>query len=141
LLIQGRDRLIDGAPLRPQALDQPAQHGAELVRVGFEQARQRLLQAAPAACHGDRALEQKAPDLVDQRGAHPDQPVARPVQRRHVELRRRLDRHKAHLRPLHRLADRLRVGEVVLVRLDDGLTYWPGISRTSWPCAAKARAR
>jgi hypothetical protein len=41
------------------------------------------------------------------------------VPRLQVELRRALDRHETHLRPLHRLADRLGVGLVVLVGLDE----------------------
>ena len=93
LLVQGGDGLVDRAPLRPQALEQLAQGGAELLGTVLQERRQRLLERAPAALDRQPALEQEAPDLVDQRGAHADQPVARLVQRLHVELRRRLDRH------------------------------------------------
>lgn len=94
LLFQRGDRLVDRTPLRRQTLDQPAQHHAECIRMVLEQAGRRLLQGAPAKRHGDAALEQKAADLVNQRRAHADQPVARPVQRLHVEPGRCLDRHK-----------------------------------------------
>ena len=48
------------------------------------------------------------------------QPVAHPVQRLQVELVVGLDRHKPHVLPRHRLGDRLRIEEVVLVRLEKG---------------------
>ena len=113
--------MVKRAPLRPQALDQLDQGGAERVRVVLQEPRQRLLERAPAALQRQTPLEQKAADLVDQPGAHGHQSVARPMQRLYVQLRRRLDRHKAHLRSLHRLGDCLGVGQVVLVRLDERL--------------------
>jgi hypothetical protein len=58
----------------------------------------------------DPALEQEGEDLVDQAGAARHQPVSRSVQRLQVELGGALDRHKAHLRPLHGLGDGFGVG-------------------------------
>ena len=46
---------------------------------------------------------------------------AHPVQRLHVELLVRLDRHKSHARPSHGLGDRLCIDAVVLVGLHERL--------------------
>ena len=52
-----------------------------------------------------------------------------------------LDRHEAHARALHRLADRLGICRVVLAPLDARLHVGGGISRTSWPNAFSSRAQ
>ena len=51
----------------------------------------------------------------------------------------RLDRHKAHRRAPNSLADRFRIGGIVLVALDVRLHVLRGISRTSWPSARNSR--
>jgi hypothetical protein len=71
---------------------------------------------------GDQSeLRRIAADRVAQLGALANQPVAQADQ----HLRRlplgRLDRNKAHPRPAHRFADRLRIGAVVLVARHIGL--------------------
>jgi hypothetical protein len=57
------------------------------------------------------------PDGVQDHGPLTHQQVARPVQDQHALLIFRLDRNEAHVRPRHRLADRLGVGGVVLLPL------------------------
>ena len=68
----------------------------------------------------DAALQQKRADLIGDAGALADQPLSHAVQRLQVELIRGLCRHPLHRRPLHRLGDRLRVAEVVLLSLRIG---------------------
>jgi hypothetical protein len=62
-----------------------------------------------------------AAQRVDVHGLLLDQELADPMQLADALLLDRLHRHEAHGRPRHRLADRLRVGGVVLVALDVGL--------------------
>jgi hypothetical protein len=66
---------------------------------------------------GDTALQQKAPDLVDQGRAtlHPSIPNS--VHGLHIELLLCLDLHKAHVLFGYRFGDRFRIQEVILVRL------------------------
>ena len=66
-------------------------------------------------------LGEVAAHRVDQLGALPDQESPGPMQHGRGLLLDRLDRDEAHGRPDHGLADRLGVGGVVLVRLDEGL--------------------
>jgi hypothetical protein len=56
-------------------------------------------------------------------------------------LLRHLDRHKAHRRPLDRLANRFGIGGILLIALDVRFTYCAGISRTSCPSARKSRGQ
>src|SRR5262249_15765597 len=52
-----------------------------------------------------------------------------------------LDRHKSHRRTLNRLANRFRIGGIVLIALHvRAFTYCVGISRTSCPRAPSSRA-
>jgi hypothetical protein len=48
----------------------------------------------------------------------PDQPIAHPNQHEGGLMLRRSDRHEAHGRPAHGLADRLGIGRIVLAALD-----------------------
>jgi hypothetical protein len=59
----------------------------------------------------------KAADLVDDASALAHQSLTHPMQRLQVELIGALRRHELHRWPLHRLGDRLRVAEVVLLSL------------------------
>ncbi len=59
-----------------------------------------------------------AADPVDQLGALADQPIAHPHQHEGRLLLWGLNRHEAHGRPAHRLADRLGIGGIVLATLD-----------------------
>ena len=63
------------------------------------------------------ALEQEGADLIDYAGALADQPLPYPMQRLQVQLIGGLGRDELHRRPLHRLGNRLRVAEVVLLTL------------------------
>ena len=70
--------------------------------------------------HCDATLQKEGPDLIDDAGALTDQPLAHPVQGLQVELLCRLRRHELHRWPLHRLGNRFRVAEVVLLSLRIG---------------------
>ena len=65
----------------------------------------------------DPELAQEATDAVDGGGALLDQALAHPVHAQPCLLVVALDRNKAHVRPLHGLADRPGVGGVVLAAL------------------------
>jgi hypothetical protein len=55
------------------------------------------------------------PVTIDDAGTLTDQALADPVQGLQVKLVRRLGRNELHGRPLHRLGNRLRIAEVVLL--------------------------
>ena len=83
------------------------------------------------------ALQQDRAQLVDQTPCARHQPVARPMQRLHVELRPRLQLDEPHRRPGRRLGDRLRIAVVVLLRLHVG----PDILRRHQPHLVALRPR
>ncbi len=58
--------------------------------------------------------------MIGDAGALADQALTHTVQRLQVELICGLRRHELHRRPLHRLGDRLRIAEVVLLSLRIG---------------------
>jgi hypothetical protein len=58
---------------------------------------------------------------IDQHGALAHQQFPRAMQDQHALLLFALHRHEAHVRPCHRLADRLGIGRVVLAALEVGL--------------------
>lgn len=68
-----------------------------------------------------KALQQEGVDLVGDGRALPYQPFAHPMQGRERLLGFIARRHEAHAGPTGRFADRLRVVEVVLVALHEGL--------------------
>jgi hypothetical protein len=55
--------------------------------------------------------------MVDHRRSTSDQPITNTMDRLQVQLIIRLDRNKTHVLALDGLGDRLRIDEVVLVRL------------------------
>ena len=65
-------------------------------------------------------------DRVNQLSTLPQQQSSGSVQHHRGLLRDRLDRHKAHVRPNHRLADGLGIGRIVLVGLDEGANVLRG---------------
>src|SRR5262245_26082980 len=65
----------------------------------------------------DAALQQESADLIDDGGALADQSLAHAVQRLQIELLGSLGCDELHRRALHRLGDRLRIAEVVLLPL------------------------
>jgi hypothetical protein len=74
----------------------------------------------PPAAHGEAALEQEGPQLIDYHRALANQPFGHAMDRLEIELRGRLQRHEPHRVALNRLDDRLRIEEVVvLVRLHE----------------------
>jgi hypothetical protein len=66
-------------------------------------------------------LGQMRPQRIDQGGALANQPFPATMQQQCGLLLGCLDCHKPHARPAHRLADRFRIGRVVLVALEVGL--------------------
>jgi hypothetical protein len=89
----------------------------------------------------DAALQQKGADLIDDASALADQSLTHTMQRLQVELVGGLRRHKLHRWTLHRLGNRLRVAEIILLPLGICRTYFAGISLASWPKALSFRLR
>jgi hypothetical protein len=65
--------------------------------------------------HRNAPLQQEGADLIDDAGTPTEQALADPVQGLQVKLVRRLGRNELHGRALHRLGNRLRIAEVVLL--------------------------
>ena len=76
-------------------------------------------------------LEQEGANLIDYSGALADEPASDAMERLKIKLLVVLEGDKAHGRALHRLCNRLGIAVVVLVALENGLTYFAGIKRTS----------
>src|SRR5215831_18978507 len=70
-------------------------------------------------------LQQEGADLVDDTGALANQPLAHAVQGLQVKLVGGFGRHELHGWALHRLGDRLRIAEVVLLSLRQGRFLLP----------------
>ena len=114
------DPLVEPTPVTGQILDEPHHAGRQHIGWRGEDARQLGAQVALSLPHRNPALQQEGPDLIDDAGALADQPLAHAVQCLQVELIGGLGRHELHRRPAHRLGNRLRVAEVVLLSLRVG---------------------
>ena len=114
------DPLVEPAPVTGQVLNEP--HHAWRQDIGWrgEDARQFGAQKALPLSHRNATLQQEGPDLIDDAGALADQSFSHPVQRLQVKLIGGLGCHELHRWPLHRLGNRLRVTEVVLLSLRVG---------------------
>jgi hypothetical protein len=108
--------------------------------VGDEPRHERLDMDKPSRRH-KAELGRMAADGVGELRAPPNQLLAHPKQHLVGLPRRTLCRDEARPRPAHRLADRLRVGRVVLARRTYGFTCCGAISTTSCPSAASSRAQ
>ena len=75
------------------------------------------LQFLPPLCDADAALEQDRPELVHQCPPDADQSLTYPVNRLHVELPFRLQRHETHGRTRSGFGDCLGIAVIVLLRL------------------------
>jgi hypothetical protein len=76
---------------------------------------------ASAMCGHDAELRQMAPQRIDQCDALANQELARPMQHQDGLLGLALHRNKPHRRPRHSLADRRRIGRIVLLPAHIGL--------------------
>ena len=113
--------LRDMAVVLGDTLIKPVQLAQQVADRRVGPARQILEVRCGLASHGGRLLRQhdaelreQAADAVDGGGALLDPALADPVHAQARLLVLALDRHEAHVRPLHRLADRLGVGRIVL---------------------------
>ncbi len=120
LVRQALDPLIEPAPVASQVLDDPHHARRQDIRWRGQDARQLGTQEPLSLPHRNAALQQEGADLIDDAGALADQSLTHPVQCLQVELIGGLRRHELHRRTLHRLGDRLRIAEVVLLSLRIG---------------------
>src|SRR5262252_203342 len=79
--------------------------------------------------HRDAVLQEKAADLIDDRGSLPHQAVAHTMQRLQIELFVRFWRDAPRRGTLHGFSDRMRVSKVVFVSLPERL----GVDRRHLP--------
>src|SRR5262249_22477873 len=114
---QALDALIKAAPVASEVLDDMHHPCRQDIGRRGEDAWQLGAQEPLSLPNGDSALQQKGSDLVHDAGALADQPFTHPMQRLQVELIGSLRRHEFHRWALHRLGDRFRVAEVVLLSL------------------------
>src|SRR5262245_37294582 len=91
--------------------------------------------------HGDAVLQEKAADLIDDRGPLANQAVAHAMQRLKIELLVRLCRDAPSRGTLHGFSDRMRIAEVVLVGLPEGLARCRRYSSRDGSLAADAPVR
>src|SRR5215472_15736974 len=124
-LVPGHELLLDRRNRRLQLLNLCRQHLEHLAR----QIRQprvaliahngdQLADVAQALRRDHAELGQMPAQSVHQTRTLAHQPLPATVQQHSSLLVSRLDRHKAHRRAPYRLADRLRIGGIVLVALD-----------------------
>src|SRR5215831_12317361 len=91
--------------------------------------RQRMAQPIEALAHRNAMLQQKAADLIDDRSALANEPVAHAMQCLEIELLVRLWRDAARRWALYSFSDRMRIAKVILVCLPERL----GIHRRHLP--------
>src|SRR6202521_4230766 len=82
----------------------------------LENLRYALRQVSNTLGYHDPELREQPPDLIRLRGARLHKTLARPMQGQHRLLLWRFHRHEPHIGSLHRLADRLRIARIALVR-------------------------
>src|SRR4029077_16532419 len=79
--------------------------------------------------HRDAVLQEKAADLIDDRGPLPHQAVAHTMQRLEIELFVCFRRYAPRRGTLHGFSDRMRIPKVILVSLPERL----GVDRRHLP--------
>jgi hypothetical protein len=91
-----------------------------VVLIVADDSRQSPPQIADVLCNDNAVFPEKTADLIDEPDAVGNQATANPMNRLHRQLFGGLDRHEAHVRSAYRLANRLRIIPIVLVRLHIG---------------------
>ena len=92
----------------------------QLLIAALRHGRNQLMQSfMPLRCHQPE-FGQVGTKCVDQLSPLADQEIPRPVQHQRALLLDALDRHKTHRWPCHGLADRRRIGRIVLAALHVG---------------------
>src|SRR5208283_2802644 len=100
-----------------QAIDQvPERHG-EFIAGILEDLGHSLAHVVDALGNDKSKFSEQPADLIGLRGTGLHKTLAHPMHRQDCLLFDVLDRHEAHSGPAHRLADRLRIGDVVFIRL------------------------
>ena len=118
LALELLDLLVEFPKLRKQSAQQRAHQPRQRVVGVLQDVGNLGSEPCHALRHDDAELAKQPADLVALRRSGLDPARARSVQRQHCLLFGALHWHEAHVGPCHRLANRLRVVAVVLVRLD-----------------------
>ena len=91
--------------------------------------RQCMAQPVEPLPHRDAVLQEKAADLIDDRGSLPHQAVAHTMQRLQIELLVCFRQYAPRCRPLHGFGNRMRISKIILVSLPE----WLGVDRWHLP--------
>ena len=119
-LVEPADLGLHGVQLRNDRLTGKARVARQPLIAAFRHDRNQLMQSfTPLRCHQPE-LGQVGTKCVDQLRPLADQEIPRPVQHQRALLLDALDRHKTHRWPRDGLADRRRIGRVVLAALHVG---------------------
>src|SRR5579864_7666123 len=117
--LEGFDPAFQSVQFRDNLLQRDARHARQPLVARVSDYRHKLQKLAS---------RRYQPELADVRAQHigkfgalADQLPPHPVQYENRLVLNAFDRHKAHVRPAHRFADRLRVNRVALAALDVGL--------------------
>ena len=94
-----------------------------------ENVRQCMAQPVELLPYRDAVLQEKAADLIDDRGPLPHQAVAHAMQRLQIELLVRLRWYAPRCRTLHGFGNRMRISKIILVSLPE----WLGVDRWHLP--------
>jgi hypothetical protein len=120
-LVERVDLRLQGGDLACQQLQARARILWQALILGIGEDRQQQAETLPPRRRHEPQLGHVCPQRVDGLRALPQQQIAHPVLHQSPLLLGRLERHKAHRRTAHRLADRRRVRRIGLVALHIGL--------------------
>jgi hypothetical protein len=121
LSAQRFDLFFQYFPLLPQPIDQPPHSRRQSLFGVFKQIWYLFSKVCPPLPESDAPLKQKGAQLIYDTGAARNKPVPHAMESLKIKLIVRLDRDKAHVRPLQRFSNSLGIQIVVLVRLQEGL--------------------
>ena len=138
LRIDGCDLLLEFLSLAPKQADQVAHTGRQIRVSVLEDLGHRHLELARCLCEGHPTLKQEGSQLVDDRRSSRNQPVSHAVERLQIQLVIGLDRNEAHILTVDSFGNRLRIKEVVLIRLHKRLHELSGnqpgsVAKFGWP--------
>ena len=111
------DLVLNLFPLLPHAIQQPAQTRAQILFRISDDSGKALAQVDRLGRKRDAAFQQESTNLVDERGATLDQPVAHTIKGLPVELLLGLELGKAYVLLGYSLGDRFGIKEVEVIRM------------------------
>ena len=121
LSVELQDLSFELAEQRAQRFETRTRHLGDALVPFIGDGVKQVLHAIASNGSDNTELGQVRADCVDDRGLLSDEEMPRTMQHQATLLLGRFGRHEAHARPLHRLADGLGIGGVILLAFDIGL--------------------